>query len=96
MSGWIDNAEVAEAAPVANSRKDVVGEAQRRELLGDRIRELRKQKGLTIRDLAKELGLTEAAVSRYENGHATPTLDNAVSIAKVLDTNVNDLLEGIY
>ena len=39
--------------------------------LGERIRSLRKQKGLTQEELASRLGLQKSAVAKYENGRVT-------------------------
>lgn len=39
--------------------------------LGERIRNLRKEKGLTQEELASRLGLQKSAVAKYENGRVT-------------------------
>ncbi|WP_405137013.1 helix-turn-helix domain-containing protein [Nocardia sp. NBC_01388] len=46
---------------------------QARETLGARLRELRKQDGLTGLELAKLAGWDNSKVSRYEHGKQTPT-----------------------
>ena len=39
--------------------------------MGNRIKELRKKKGLTLLELSKKLGLAESTVQRYESGKIT-------------------------
>lgn len=40
----------------------------------NRIKELRKEKGLTLEEVAKALGVTNMTISRYENGKREPKL----------------------
>ena len=49
-----------------------------------RLREIRKEKGLTQAELAQQSGLTQAAVSALEKGKIDPTLKTALTIAGVL------------
>lgn len=41
-------------------------------ITGDRLRELRKEKGLSIVELSKATGLTRQAISNYETGIRMP------------------------
>ncbi len=56
--------------------------------LGDKIKMLREEKGLSQDELAIAAGTTKATVSRYENGLRQPKLDILSRIAQVLDANV--------
>ncbi len=40
--------------------------------IGDRLKQLRKEKGLTQQELAKEIGLSKSAIIQYENNKRTP------------------------
>lgn len=40
--------------------------------MGNRIRELRKAKNMTLKDLGKILGVAESTVSQYETGKRQP------------------------
>lgn len=60
--------------------------------IGQHIRNLRKEKGLTQDALAAQLHVTRQTISNYENGKSEPDLDTLVRIAEVLGTDVNDLL----
>lgn len=63
------------------------------DLIGQRIRTAREEKGLTIKELAEDLGLSESTVSRYESGLVAkikiPVLS---SIAKILSVQEEYLL----
>ena len=60
--------------------------------LGDRIKSLRKQKGLTQSTFAEELCVSYQAVSNWERGIAPPELDNLMRIASYFGVLVDDLL----
>lgn len=54
-----------------------------------------ENKGMTIYRLSKETGIFEQTLYSMFNGNtASPTLDNAVKIAKILDIDLNKLKEG--
>ena len=42
--------------------------------VGDNIRHLRKDLGLTQKELGDEVGLTQGQISDYERGRRTPSL----------------------
>lgn len=52
---------------------------------------LRIVKGLTLKELAEKAEVTEAALSRYENGKRTPKVTTACAIADALGITINDL-----
>lgn len=60
--------------------------------IGDRIRELRTQKGLSQRQLGEATGVTQGAIGHIENGNKEPSLQLAVLLADALGTTVNDLV----
>ena len=51
--------------------------------LGERIRTLRKQKGLTQAELAKEAGISRATLSKLENGLIAQI--SVVTLAEILN-----------
>jgi transcriptional regulator with XRE-family HTH domain len=58
----------------------------------NRLWRYRKQRQLSQRHIARLLGhRTGATVSRWELGEKTPTLDNALLLARILDTPVESL-----
>lgn len=53
-------------------------------MLGDRIQQARKAKGLALRDLAAEVGLSATMLSKYERGLVTPSSDVLLALAGAL------------
>ena len=62
---------------------------------GDRIFELRKQKGYSSEALAKLCGVSSKSIQNYENGSRVPIIDNIKKIATVLETSVDYLIKGV-
>lgn len=61
--------------------------------MGDRIRELRKQRGLTQEELAAKLGLKDSAIAKYENGRVENIKRSIISnMASVLECSPTYLL----
>lgn len=60
--------------------------------LGQRIAELRRQKGFTQEALAEALGVTPPAVSKWENNVTCPDILLLPSLAKMLSVTVDALL----
>ena len=61
-------------------------------ILGNRIKELRKKRGLTQNAFAEELHVSFQAVSNWERGIAPPELENLINIAAYFGVLVDDLL----
>ena len=59
----------------------------------DVLPEIRKEKGLTQEELAAKVYVTRQAVSRWETGETTPSIDMAKLLASVLDVPVVRLLD---
>lgn len=57
-----------------------------------RVKEIAKQKGLTIADVAKRMDIQAPALSRIINGSNTTT-DTLQKIANALDVSIADLFE---
>ena len=60
----------------------------------ERLKDVRKQAGLTQVDVAEKLGISQPAYASWERGVKKPTQDNLVKIAKILNVSV-DYLVGI-
>ena len=59
----------------------------------DVLSQLRQEKGMTQQELAEKLYVTRQAVSRWENGDTTPSIDMAKLIANVLDVPIMRVLD---
>lgn len=64
-----------------------------KELLGARIREVRKLRQLSQERLAEKVGVDPKQISRIEGGKSAPSLDTLESIAKNLQVEMKDLLD---
>lgn len=64
------------------------------ETLNDRIKTLRKEKGLTQSQLAHLLGITDKAISKWEVGEANPDIELLPKIASIFEVTVDYLLTG--
>lgn len=59
----------------------------------NKIKELRKKKGLRQQDLAEQLSVTRQTIIAVENDKYNPTLELAMKMARLLDTTVEELFE---
>lgn len=62
-----------------------------KKLLGKRIKELRKQKGLKQEKLAELVGLEPTSISNIENGYNYPSMKNLEKISKILDVSLSNI-----
>lgn len=76
---------VSQPTPDAAPSLDVV-------TLGQRIRHLRRTRGLTLAQLAEHVGAASSALSMIENGRREPRLSLLQAIAAALEVSVEDLL----
>jgi transcriptional regulator with XRE-family HTH domain len=65
-------------------------------LLGERIRDLRKTKGLTQEQFAELIGVEQKHVSRLELGKSFPPFDRLEKIAQVLGVPLKDIFDFIH
>ena len=61
------------------------------ESIGNNIKRIRKQLGLTQEELAMHVGVTPQAVSRWENGTGMPDISLVVPLAKTLRFSTDSL-----
>lgn len=61
-------------------------------IIGKRIREQRKKKGMSQVDLSHMLRVNDSTISKYENGDASVPLDTLITIADIFDVSVDYLL----
>jgi len=63
-------------------------------MLSEKIKELRKKKGLTQEELASELNVSRQAITKWESGEGTPDLDNIRNIALFFHVSVDYLVDS--
>ena len=64
-------------------------------LIGDKLKEIRKSKHVTLTELSKKSNVQLATLSRIENKKMTGTLESHIAIAKALDIDVIDLYKSV-
>ncbi|MDE7504090.1 helix-turn-helix domain-containing protein, partial [Streptococcus agalactiae] len=57
----------------------------------NRIKELRKQKGVTLNDLSLATGFTTSSISRWEEGSRGFDKEKAILMAKILEVKPSEL-----
>lgn len=62
--------------------------------IGDFLKGLRKEKGITQEHFAEVMGVSGRTVSRWENGSNMPDLDIIIQIADYYDVEIKELLDG--
>jgi transcriptional regulator with XRE-family HTH domain len=67
-----------------------------KELLGARIKELRRSKGLSQVRLAEMVGIESKHLSRIEVGRSYPSLKTLESIARALKVEMKDLFDYVH
>lgn len=63
--------------------------------LGQRIRQIRKEKGLTLIEVSEKTGIAQATLSRIETGTMTGTVDSHEKIAATLGIGLGDLYASV-
>lgn len=61
--------------------------------IGERIKEARRQAGLTQKKLGELCGIAEPTIRRYELGKLNPKIETLQKIADALDVPVNELYD---
>jgi transcriptional regulator with XRE-family HTH domain len=77
------------AAPAAA----IAPAAQIEQTIARRVAALRREVGLTLKEFGEKTGLSDAYLSRVENGHAALTIASLAKIAEVFATPLNSFFE---
>ena len=60
----------------------------------EKLRELRKQKGLTQEELAEAIYVSRTAISKWESGRGYPNIDSLKAIARVFSLSIVVIFGG--
>ncbi|MBK6696263.1 MAG: response regulator [Myxococcales bacterium] len=66
-------------------------EEQLYRVIGDTIRNLRKEKDLTLKQMSRRTGLSVSLLSQIERAESSASIDSLFKIAMALDTRIQDL-----
>ena len=61
--------------------------------LGERIREIRKEKGISQKQLAHSIGKDQQSIQRLESGNINPSYYFLCEIAEGLNVTLHNLIE---
>ena len=71
----------------------IVNKEQLKKKIGQRIVELRSQKGWSQSDLARASNKDRQAIEKLENGKVNPTVYSLLEIAKALEVSLKKLVD---
>ena len=60
----------------------------------NRLKELRKEKGLTQEELSNEIGTTKLTISNWENEKSYPDIISVIALSDLYSISLDDLLKG--
>jgi transcriptional regulator with XRE-family HTH domain len=60
---------------------------------GEKLRQVREHKGLTLKIVADKAGVSESLVSQIERNRVSPAIDTLLALADALDINLEFLFE---
>jgi len=63
-------------------------------MFNEKLKDLRKKKGLTQEDLASELNVSRQAITKWESGDGAPDIDNLRNIALFFHVSVDYLIDN--
>ncbi len=63
------------------------------EHISKRIKQLRRERGLTVQELAYRCDMERSNVSRIESGRSNPTLRTLCVICRALEISLGELVE---
>lgn len=61
-------------------------------IFAGQLKKYRSQKNISQEHLAQELFISRQSISKWENGEATPDLENLIKLAKVFDVTLDELV----
>lgn len=62
--------------------------------VGENIRRIRKERGLTQKELGELLDMTQSAIGQFENDKTSPKTDTIERIASALGVSPSELMKG--
>ncbi|MCB9230783.1 MAG: helix-turn-helix transcriptional regulator [Bacteroidia bacterium] len=65
------------------------------ETFGQRVREVRKSKGMTIEDFADKTGFPNSTIARIERAEINPTISVVKRLAEGLDVSIHLLFDFV-
>jgi quercetin dioxygenase-like cupin family protein len=67
----------------------------KQQAVGEHVRRLRVQSGMSVRALAKETGFSPSFMSQVENGQVSPSISSMEKIAAAVGVTLGDFFSGV-
>lgn len=62
-------------------------------VLGEKLKRLRKSRGLSQEQLAAELSVSRQSVSKWELGESKPEIENLIALSEYFNVSIDELLK---
>ena len=63
--------------------------------ISNRLKDIRKEKNITLQELAESAGVTKSMLSQVENSRSIPSLSVLLNLIKALNIDLNDFFKSI-
>lgn len=63
--------------------------------ISNRLKDIRKEKNITLQELAEMAGVTKSMLSQVENSRSVPSLSVLLNLIKALDIDLNEFFKNI-
>lgn len=63
-------------------------------VIGQFLKELRREKNLTQEELGEKVGVTNKTISKWENGNYMPPIDVLMLLSEMYGVTINEILSG--
>ncbi|NAS19600.1 helix-turn-helix domain-containing protein [Clostridium butyricum] len=60
--------------------------------IGEKLKRLREQQGLTQKQLAEKVGISVSNITKYEKGQLEPSIERLISLSEALNTSISNIL----
>ena len=70
-----------------------VGMKSEAQKLGQNLKRIRMEKGISQGDIVRSLGIDRAFISNIENGKTNPTLATIAKLAKAVGVSIEELIK---
>lgn len=61
-----------------------------KELIGKKIRQIRKERGLSQEELSEKIDISPRHMCTIENGNSFPSIETFIKISEILDIDINE------
>lgn len=63
-------------------------------MLGERLYQLRRSRGMSQEQLAERIGVSRQTISKWEGGLSTPDLEKLIALADCFEITMDELVRG--